>query len=109
MIKFSKSIELSMFEGEVLEKVKLIPRGRVTTYKLLAIALQKPKSARVVGNALNRNPGVVKIPCHRVIKSDGSIGGYVAGVKRKMELLRQEGFIFSGWKVIDFEKKLYRF
>jgi O-6-methylguanine DNA methyltransferase len=72
--------------------VKKIPRGKTLTYKEVAILAGSPKAWRAVGNILNRNKNL-KIPCHRVIKSDGSIGGYNRGVKIKIALLKKEGLL----------------
>lgn len=63
------------FGEDVLELVSQIPRGSVTTYSEIARVLGKPRAYRAVGNALAKNPNPEKIPCHRVIRSDGSVGG----------------------------------
>ena len=72
-----------------------IPKGSVKTYKQVAIAINKPKSARAVANACGKNPYSPKVPCHRVIRSDGSLGGFSApgGMKSKKRLLKNEGFL----------------
>ena len=67
-----------------------IPKGRVSTYRELAHALGS-KAYRAVGQAMNRNPNLMKVPCHRVIKSNGEIGGYALGADKKRELLLEEG------------------
>ena len=69
-----------------------IPKGEVKTYKQVAIAINKPKSARAVANACAKNPYAPNIPCHRVIRSDGGLGGYSGrgGVDQKLKLLRSE-------------------
>ncbi len=87
------------FEEAVHAKVREIPRGRVTTYKEVAIAIGKGKSFRAVGNALNRNPYLPTVPCHRVVKSDLSIGGFSKGTRAKKKLLTEEGVKFDGNKV----------
>ena len=78
---------LTEFEKQVLEVVKKIPRGKVATYKEVAKAIGKPLAYRAVGNALAKNPYPIKIPCHRVIKSDLSLGGYSQGKEKKKKLL----------------------
>jgi O-6-methylguanine DNA methyltransferase len=83
-----------MFKNKVLEIVKKIPKGKTLTYKEVAILAGSPKAWRAVGNILNRNKNL-KIPCHRVIKSDGSIGGYNRGVKIKIALLKKEGLLYN--------------
>ena len=69
-----------------------IPRGKVKSYKQVALGINRPKSARAVANACGKNPYAPKIPCHRVIRSDGSLGGYSGrgGIKTKLRLLRYE-------------------
>ncbi len=80
------------FQLKVWKYLKTIPKGSVKTYKEVAIAIKKPKSARAVGNACGKNPYAPKIPCHRVIRSDGGLGGYSGrgGIKTKLRLLRSE-------------------
>lgn len=95
------------FEGKVLGAVMRIPRGKVSTYKKLAEALNS-KAYRAVGNALNKNKKPILIPCHRVVKSNGEIGGYSRGVKEKIRLLREEGVEIKDNK-IDLKRYLYRF
>ena len=80
------------FQQKVWKYLKNIPRGKVKTYKQVAIAIKRPKSARAVANACGKNPYAPKIPCHRVIRSDGGLGGYSGkgGIRKKLELLRSE-------------------
>ena len=80
------------FQLKVWKYLKTIPKGQVKTYKDVAIAIKRPKSARAVANACGKNPYAPKIPCHRVIRSDGGLGGYSGkgGVKTKLNLLRSE-------------------
>ena len=82
------------FQLKVWKYLKTIPKGKVKTYKEVAIGINRPKSARAVANACAKNPYAPKVPCHRVIRSDGSIGGYSAagGKKAKKNLLIKEGF-----------------
>ncbi len=87
------------FEEAVYEKLKEVPKGSVTTYKEIAIAVGKPGASRAVGNALNGNPNPIKTPCHRVVKSDLSIGGFAGGTKEKKRLLIKEGVKFDGDRV----------
>ncbi len=85
------------FQITVWKYLKTIPIGSVKTYKQIAIALNKPNSARAVANACAKNPFAPKIPCHRVIRSDGKLGGYsgLGGVRAKKKLLENEGFCFK--------------
>ncbi|MCJ7513978.1 MAG: methylated-DNA--[protein]-cysteine S-methyltransferase [Anaerolineales bacterium] len=90
--------QVTSFHRQVLLAAARIPRGSVMTYGGLARALGKPRAARAVGRALATNPVPLVIPCHRVIASDGSLGGYSAsdGVSTKLRLLRFEGAPVAG-------------
>lgn len=82
---------ITEFQKKVYRVVKKIPRGKVMTYKEVAKAIAKPRAYRAVGNALNKSASWrTDIPCHRVIRSNGSVGGYRNGVKKKIELLKHE-------------------
>ena len=80
------------FQLKVWKYLKGIPKGSIKTYKQVAIGIKNPKSARAVANACAKNPYAPKIPCHRVIRSDGTLGGYSGrgGIKQKLKLLRSE-------------------
>jgi len=84
------------FQIKVWKYLKKIPRGKVITYLEVAKAVRKPKSVRAVANAIARNPYPAVIPCHRVIRTDGRLGGYSGkgGIKTKRKLLKKEGFSF---------------
>lgn len=97
------------FNNKVWLALKKIPRGRVTTYKEIAKHLSRPGAARAVGNACKLNPDIPSVPCHRVVESDGRLGGYAGGVKKKIELLKKEGVRVRKWRVGEFEKKVFRF
>ena len=83
------------FQQKVWAYLRKIPRGSVKTYSQVAKGVGKPLAVRAVANAVGKNPYPPKIPCHRVIKSDGSLGGYSGkgGVKNKRSLLKKEGII----------------
>ncbi|HUC31354.1 MAG TPA: MGMT family protein [Candidatus Paceibacterota bacterium] len=81
------------FTEEVYAVVAKIPRGSVLTYQEVARRAGRPHAYRAVGNILNKNPDTKKVPCHRVIRSDGTVGGYASGTKKKTEILRREGAI----------------
>ncbi|MBN1893261.1 methylated-DNA--[protein]-cysteine S-methyltransferase [bacterium] len=83
-----------VFQRKVLTAEHAIPRGWVSTYGLIAGHLGHPGAARAAGNALAKNPFPVVIPCHRAIRSDGSLGGYQGGAKMKRALLEMEGIAF---------------
>lgn len=82
---------MSEFSERVYRIVAKIPKGKTMTYKEVAAAAGRPKAWRAVGNILNKNRDFEKVPCHRVVRSDGKTGGYVLGEKRKKELLKLEG------------------
>ena len=85
------------FQVKVWKYLKNIPKGSVVTYLDVAKGINKPKSVRAVANAVGKNPYAPKIPCHRVIRSDGSLGGYSGsgGIKTKKRLLKSEGISFK--------------
>ena len=86
------------FNERCYEILKKVPKGKVTTYKEIAKALGS-KGYRAVGNAMNKNPNAPKVPCHRVVRTDGSLGGYAYGLKKKIELLNSEGMKISKGKI----------
>ena len=81
------------FQKMVWAEIKKIPKGKTISYKQLAIKIGKPKAYRAVANACARNPLLETIPCHRVIRGDGKMGGYMGekGIERKKRLLESEG------------------
>ena len=93
MFQFMKGTK---FQLKVWKFLKTIPRGEVKTYKQVAQGINSPKSARAVANACGKNPYAPEVPCHRVIRSDGKLGGFSAsgGIKAKKKLLKKEGFSF---------------
>lgn len=95
------------FNERCYKVLKKIPRGKVTTYMEIARAL-KSKAYRVVGNAMNKNPYSPKVPCHRVVKSNGEVGGFASGTRKKISMLKREGIKIVKGK-IDLKKYLYRF
>jgi methylated-DNA-[protein]-cysteine S-methyltransferase len=96
------------FNQRVLELTKKIPKGKVTTYKLIAQKLNC-RAYRAVGNALNKNKKPIIIPCHRVVNTNGSLGGYSRGIQNKIALLKKEGIKIKNRKIINFKEVLYRF
>lgn len=83
---------ITLFQQKVYDIVRKIPKGKVMTYKEVAEALGNPSSARAVGNTLNKNR-FKDVPCHRVIRSNGEIGGYYWGTKKKTTILKKEGYL----------------
>jgi len=84
---------LSAFDRKVLEATARIPAGKVATYAQVAAKAGNPRASRAAGNALHKNPVAIIVPCHRVLRSDGSLGGYGGGLPVKEWLLRHEGAI----------------
>lgn len=91
-----------MSAEDVYKLVAKIPKGRVTTYGIIARKLGRPNCARAIGAILRANKHPIVIPCHRVVKSNGEIGGYFGrrGIKDKIELLRSEGVHVEGRKIL---------
>ncbi len=90
--RFIMILKGTKFQLKVWKYLKSIKKGKVKTYKQVAIGIKSPKSARAVANACAKNPYAPKIPCHRVIRSDGGLGGYsgIGGTRKKLKLLRSE-------------------
>ena len=84
------------FQIQVWKYLKKIPKGQTRTYLDVAKAINRPKAVRAVANAIGKNPYAPKVPCHRVIRSDGGLGGYSGpgGIKTKKKLLKMEGILF---------------
>ncbi len=96
------------FSERCYELLKKVPRGKVTTYKIIAERL-KTKAYRAVGSSMNKNPYAPNVPCHRVVKSDGSVGGFAFGVRKKIEMLKKEGIKIKNNKLENFEKVVWKF
>ncbi|HYE59785.1 MAG TPA: MGMT family protein [Candidatus Kapabacteria bacterium] len=90
---------MTTFQEKVYQFLRTIPKGKVVTYTDLAITIGRKKAVRAVGNALHHNPDMVIVPCHRVVRSDGSVGGYAGGIEKKISLLRKEGVIVENGQV----------
>ncbi len=96
-------------DRRVYKKLLEVPKGKVTTYGELARAVGLKNGQRLIGQIMNRNPFPVIIPCHRVVKSDGAVGGYFYGDKVKTKMLSNEGVAIRNGKVKDWEKSVFRF
>ncbi len=99
---------VTKFEDKIYKLCKKIPKGKVTTYKELGDKIGV-KGYRAVGMALNKNPFAPKVPCHRVVGSDGFLVGFASGLGKKAELLREEGINIKNNIIIDFGKVLFKF
>ena len=98
------------FQEAVLNLLKQVPKGKVTTYGEIAREITgSVRAARAVGQAVATNQYPVVVPCHRVVRSDGGIGGYSSGVEKKIKLLSAEGVEIKGRKVLNFEQTLFLF
>ncbi len=95
-------------EQKVYKKLLEVPKGKVTTYGELAKTVGLRNGQRAIGRIMNKNPYPVVVPCHRVILSDGKIGGYAWGEKVKTKMLSQEGVKISNGKILD-QKIIHRF
>src|SRR3989339_459854 len=94
LIKKIKQSKYSEFCKKVWIECLKIPRGKTVSYSELAKRIKSPDSARAVGNALGKNPFAPDVPCHRVIRKNGQIGGYSGGLNKKIKLLKNENNIF---------------
>jgi methylated-DNA-[protein]-cysteine S-methyltransferase len=98
----------STFQERCYALLTQIPKGKVTTYRAIAHALGC-KAYRAVGHAMATNPNPVTVPCHRVIKSDGRVGGYAGGEDKKIALLKEEGIVITEKKVENFSYVFFDF
>ncbi len=96
------------FNERCYELLKLVPEGKVTTYREIAKALHT-RAWRAVGSAMAKNRNLVIIPCHRVVRSDGTIGQYALGPDKKSELLMKEGVVLTRGRIKDLGKFIHRF
>lgn len=96
-------------DKKIYKKLLEVPKGKITTYGELAKAVGLKNGQRAVGKIMNKNPYPVIIPCHRVIKSDGKIGGYAYGEEIKSDMLTREGIVIKNGKILDLKNKIYRF
>ncbi|MBA4464005.1 MAG: MGMT family protein [Nitrosopumilaceae archaeon] len=96
-------------DEKIYKKLLEVPKGKITTYGELAKAVGFTNGQRAVGKIMNKNPYPVIIPCHRVVKSDGKIGGYAYGGEIKKNMLQKEGIKIKDDKILDWENTIYRF
>ena len=101
------------FSEKVWELTKKIPKGKISTYSEIAKALKNPKACRAVGNALRNNPDPINTPCFKVVKSDGSLGGYCGRDPKKIKIkkrkLSEENIKVRANKIVNFKQLLHRF
>jgi methylated-DNA-[protein]-cysteine S-methyltransferase len=108
LLIFMSIINKISFPQQVYNLTRLVPRGKITTYKLIAQALNNKGAARAVGNALNKNPYAPQVPCHRVIRASGEVGGFASGQAKKIAILKKEDIIINKRR-IDLKKYLHDF
>jgi len=96
-------------DEKVYKKLLQVPKGKITTYGELAKAVGLQNGQRAIGKIMNKNPYPVIIPCHRVVSSNGTIGGYAFGQDVKTNMLTKEGIKIHNRKILDFGKIIYRF
>jgi len=96
-------------DEKVYKKLLQVPKGKITTYGELAKAVGLQNGQRAIGKIMNKNPYPVIIPCHRVVSSNGTIGGYAFGQDVKTNMLIKEGIKIHNGKILDFGKIIYRF
>lgn len=87
------------FREDVFAALEKIPVGKVTTYSAIANFIGRPGAARAVGNILGKNLNLISVPCHRVVRSGRSVGGYAGGTENKIKILKKEGVEVVGDKV----------
>ena len=96
-------------EDKVYKKLLEVPPGKIITYGELAKAVGLKNGQRKIGQIMKNNPFPIIIPCHRVVKSDGTVGGYAYGTERKKHMLSKEGLEINNNKISDFKNNLFRF
>lgn len=105
--------KVSTFASQVYSKLSQVPKGRVTTYKYLAQAVGT-KAYQAVGQVMKINPYAPEVPCHRVVNSDGKIGGFQGhksgkSIQSKINLLESEGIVIKEGRVMNFDKRVFTF
>ena len=96
-------------EEKIYKKLLTVPHGKITTYNELSKSIGLENGQRLVGQIMKKNPLPAIIPCHRVIKSNGDIGGYLFGIDIKKNMLTKEGICIKNDKIENFEKSFFRF
>jgi methylated-DNA-[protein]-cysteine S-methyltransferase len=99
---------MTQFQSQCYEALKKVPPGKVITYAGLARMIGRPNAQRAVGSAMNKNPFAPEVPCHRVVKSNGDLGGFSTNIRVKIKRLQEEGVLVSNNKIVDFQSILFR-
>ncbi len=93
----------------VYKKLIQVPKGQITTYGELAKAVGLKNGQRAIGRIMNKNPYPAIVPCHRVVNSNGKIGGFAYGIDVKTNMLTKEGIEIQNGTILDFEKRIFKF
>lgn len=96
-------------DKKIYKKLLEVPKGKITTYGDLAKAVGCTNGQRAVGRIMNKNPYPTIIPCHRVVKSDGKVGGYAFGEEIKINMLKKEGIKIQNGRIQNWDDMVYRF
>lgn len=96
-------------EKKVFILLREIPKGNISTYRILAQKIGKPNCCRLIGKILASNHFTKKYPCYKIVKSNGEIGGYNRGIKEKIILLKKDGIEIKKDKIVDFKKRLFKY
>ena len=99
---------MTSFQSQCYEALKQVPSGKVISYSGLVEMVGRPQAHRAVGNAMNKNPFAPEVPCHRVVKSNGDLGGFGGGSRLKIKRLQEEGVKVSNNKIVNFQSVLFK-
>ena len=100
---------MTPFQSQCYEALKKIPPGKVISYSGLARMIGRPSAHRAVGSAMNKNPFSPKVPCHRVVKSNGDLGGFADDINLKIKRLQEEGVEVANNKIVNFQSILFKY
>jgi len=99
---------VTSFQSQCYEALKKIPSGNVISYGGLAKIVGRPQAYRAVGNAMNKNPYAPEVPCHRVVKSNGDLGGFADDINLKIKRLQEEGVEVANKRIVNFQSVLFK-
>ncbi len=99
---------MTSFQSQCYETLKKVPPGNVISYGGLAKMIGRPNAHRAVGSAMNKNPFAPIVPCHRLVKSNGELGGFSGDINLKIKRLQEEGVKVSNNKIVNFQSVLFK-
>ena len=99
---------MTSFQSQCYEALKTIPSGNVISYGGLAGMIGRPNAHRAVGSAMNKNPFAPTVPCHRVVKSNGELGGFSDDISIKIKRLQKEGVHVLNNRIVNFQSVLFK-